>query len=130
MVAATGAVIGTAAGPLGTAVGAVVGGLGGDAIASAVGEAHDSAHWRDHFDNQAHGNPGSSYEDYVPAYAYGESARQRHGDRQFDVVAEELGQEWGAARGSSNMDWDEAQPAARHAWERFDTPLGNASRRS
>jgi hypothetical protein len=134
MAVATGAVVGTAAGPVGTAigavVGAVVGGLGGDAIASAVGEAQDATYWREHFVQRTHVKPGSSYEDYGPAFAYGESARQRHGDRDFDIVAVELGQDWMAVRGQSNLEWDDARPAARDAWVRSGNSLGNASQRS
>jgi hypothetical protein len=120
---ATGAMVGSAAGPVGTVVGAVVGavigGLGSDAIASAVGEAHDAAYWRENYANRPYAKPGRSYDDYGPAYAYGEQARQRHGNRDFDSLAPELGQQWHAVRGPSALDWDEAKPAARDAWDRW-----------
>lgn len=87
---ATGAVVGSAAGPVGTVVGAmvgaVIGGLGSDAIASAVGEAQDAACWRENHAQRPYAKPGRSYDDHGPAYAYGEMARQRHGDRDFDTL--------------------------------------------
>jgi hypothetical protein len=88
--------------------GAIVGGLGGDAVASEI--SMHAAHSR---------KPGTTDEDYGPAYLYGETARQRYGERDFDDVAGELGRGWEAARGRSSLNWDEAKPAARDAWERF-----------
>ena len=120
---ATGALVGSVAGPVGTVVGAlvgaVIGGLGGDAIASAVGEARDAAYWRENYANRPYAKPGRSYEDYGPAYAHGETARQRHGHRDFDSVAPELEQEWRAVRGNSLLEWEDARPAAHDAWTRW-----------
>jgi hypothetical protein len=121
--AASGAVVGTAAGPLGTAIGAVagaiVGGLGGDAVASEIGMAKDAEHRREQDASQGYVRPDTTDEDYGPAYLYGETARQRYGEQEFDDVAGELGLGWEAARGRSRLDWDEARPVARDAWERF-----------
>jgi hypothetical protein len=119
---ATGAVVGTAAGPVGTAIGAVVGAvagaLGGDAVASAVGQATDEAHWREEFASRPYVKAGSTYDDYGPAYAFGEDLHRRRPDAQFDDLDAELDVEWVTVRSSSRLEWSEARPAAREAWER------------
>jgi hypothetical protein len=120
---ATGAVVGTAAGPVGTAigavVGAVVGALGGDAVASSVGQATDEAHWRREFARRPYVKPGSSYDDYGPAYALGEDLRRRRPEAQFDALDAQLDIEWITIRSGSRLEWGEARPAAREAWERY-----------
>jgi hypothetical protein len=119
---ATGAVVGTAAGPVGTAIGAVVGAvagaLGGDAVASAVGQATDEAHWRQEFSNRPYVKAGHTYDDYGPAYAFGEGLTRRRPDAQFDDVDAELHSEWVTMRSRSRLEWEDARPAAREAWER------------
>ncbi len=119
---ATGAVVGTAAGPVGTAIGAIVGavagGLGGDAIASSVNEAADHAHWRENYQNRPYVAAGSSYDDYGPAYEFGEHARRRSPSASFDDVESDLAGGWGEARRSSKLEWEQARHAVRDAWER------------
>lgn len=119
---ATGAVVGTAAGPVGTAIGAVVGAvagaLGGDAVASSVTQATDDAHWRREFAKRPYVKAGSRYEDYGPAYAFGEGLRRRRPDAGFDDLDTELEAEWIAMRAGSRLEWIEARHAAREAWER------------
>jgi hypothetical protein len=130
--AATGAVVGTAAGPVGTAIGAVVGavagGLGGDAIASSVSEASDDAHWRDNFKSRPYVAEGSSYDDYGPAYAFGEHARRRHPSASFNEVESDLAGGWGEARRDSKLEWEHAKHAVRDAWDRTANPARDTNR--
>lgn len=123
---ATGAVVGTAAGPVGTAIGAVVGAvagaLGGDAVASSVEQATDEAHWRREFARRPYVKAGSRYEDYGPAYAFGEDLGRRRPDARFDELDAELEAEWIAMRAGSRLEWVEARHAAREAWERHREP--------
>ncbi len=118
---ATGAVVGTAAGPVGTAIGAVVGavagGLGGDAIAASVSEAADDAHWRENYQSRPYVAPGSSYDDYGPAYAFGEAARRRLPEARFTDVESDLAGGWGESRRSSKLEWEQARHAVRDAWD-------------
>jgi hypothetical protein len=119
---ATGAVVGTAAGPVGTAIGAVVGavagGLGGDAIASSVSEASDDAHWRENYKSRPYVTDDGSYDDYGPAYAFGEHARRRHPSASFNDVESDLAGGWGEARRNSKLEWEHAKHAVRDAWDR------------
>ncbi len=119
---ATGAVVGTAAGPVGTAVGAVVGAiagaLGGDAVASAVDQASESGHWRETHASRPYVATDTTYDDYSPAYLMGEGVRKRYPAEHFDSLDEKLAAEWVAVRRESRLDWNQARPAAREAWER------------
>jgi hypothetical protein len=129
---ATGAVVGTAAGPVGTAIGAVVGavagGLGGDAIASSVDEAADHAHWRENYQSRPYVAAGSSYDDYGPAYEFGERARHRFADANFNDVEAELAAGWGEARRNSKLEWEQARHAVRDAWDRRISTSRNTDR--
>lgn len=123
--AAGGAVAGAAAGamggPIGAAVGgvagAVAGGLAGKGAAEAVNPTAEDAYWRETYQREPYYVAGRSYDEYRPAYEMGWSAATRYpGD--FDTVEPELSRDWGRARTQSSLEWPQAQPAARAAWER------------
>ncbi len=118
---ATGAAVGTVAGPVGTvigaAIGAVVGGLAGKGVAEQIDPTREDAYWRDNYRNQSYAK-GASYDDYGPAYAYGVSSYQQHGNRSFDDVESDLSRDWSGARGKSSLEWDRAKHATRDAWDR------------
>jgi len=119
---AAGAAAGTVAGPLGTAVGAavgaVVGGLAGKGVAEAIDPTAENQYWRDNYSKRPYIEPGTSYDDYGPAYAYGVDAFSRYPDRNFEDFESELHRDWGGQRRGSSLEWDRARPAARDAWER------------
>jgi uncharacterized protein (TIGR02284 family) len=121
--ALAGAAAGSLAGPVGTVVGlvagAVVGGLGGKAIAENVNPTAEDAYWRESYNREAYVQPGSSYDDYGPAYEMGWSTRASRADT-FDAVEPSLADEWSTRRGASGLDWEQARPATRAAWERAD----------
>lgn len=122
--AAVGAVVGTMAGPLGTAigaaVGAVVGGLGGHAVGEKLDPTNEHAYWRDNFGQHDHVQDGREFADYDPAYRAGIDAAVRH-EGQPHTWAElenDLAEDWARYRGDSRLNWEEASPAARAAWDR------------
>lgn len=121
--ALAGAAAGSLAGPVGTVVGlvagAVVGGLGGKAVAENVNPTAEDAYWRESYNRESYVLPGSSYDDYGPAYEMGWSTRSSRGDT-FDTVEPALANEWSTRRGASGLDWEQARPATRAAWERAD----------
>lgn len=125
--AAAGAATGTVAGPVGTlvgaAVGAVVGGLAGKGVAEAIDPTRESAYWRENFSARDYVEPGSSFDDYEPAYGLGVSARSRYPGQRFDDVESQMAGDWDASRGTSRLSWERARHAARDAWNR----LGPAS---
>lgn len=124
--AAAGAGIGSATGPVGTVAGAViggiVGGLAGSSIAEDINPTTEDAYWRENYTNRDYIATGSTYDIYQPAYRYGVDAYVRHQGRSFDEIEPALRQEWNTARGTSELEWDEARNATRDAYERLYNP--------
>ncbi|HWE96840.1 MAG TPA: hypothetical protein VG269_22965 [Tepidisphaeraceae bacterium] len=122
---AAGAAMGTAAGPVGTAVGAavgaVVGGLVGKGVAENVNPSVEEKYWRDNYSSRPYVAPGSSYDEYGPAYEYGWEARARNSNKNFEDVENDLGRDWDRAKGRSRLKWEQAKQASRDAWERVGT---------
>lgn len=121
--ALAGAAAGSLAGPVGTVVGlvagALVGGLGGKAVAESVNPTMEDAYWRENYATESYVDAGRPYDDYGPAYELGWSARAQRG-RDFDAVEPALATEWSSRRGSSALEWSDARPATRAAWDRAD----------
>lgn len=116
-----GAAAGSLAGPIGTAVGAVVGavvgGLAGKGAAEAVNPTAEDAHWREHHVNEPYYSDAYTYDDYAPAYRAGyQSAINSR--THWDATRGELQQRWETDRDSSRLNWLDAEPAAKAAWER------------
>jgi hypothetical protein len=128
--AMAGAATGTVAGPVGTvigaAVGAVVGGLAGKAVAEQIDPTVEDGYWRENYTNRPYVEPGSSYDDYGPAYGYGVSEYSRYPGRTFDEVESELATGWYAGRGNSTLEWERAKGATRDAWQRVSDTVERA----
>lgn len=119
-----GAVIGGAVGgPVGTLIGAAVGGLAGGlvgkGIAESVNPTEEDTYWREHYNTRPY-TQGRSYEDLQPAYRYGWESRGRYADRGWNDVESDLERDW-STRGGSSLNWDEARPAIRDAWNRVES---------
>jgi hypothetical protein len=122
--AAAGATIGAAVGGpggalLGGALGAIAGGAAGHAAAEKVNPTAEDAYWRHNFAERPYVQNGGDYEDYGPAYRYGWESRDRHGGRAFEEVESDLERGWEQAKGRSRLDWKDAKPATRDAWDRI-----------
>lgn len=124
--AMAGAAAGAIAGPVGMAVGgvigAVVGGLAGKAAAEAVNPTAEEEHWRDNYTKEPYYQSGRSFDDYGPAYRLGVNGRtQSQSQDEWTSVEPRLASEWESTRGNSTLNWNDASPAARAAWDRVDT---------
>ena len=118
---AAGAAVGGMTGPVGAAVGAAVGAVAG-ALAGKmlrVDEAAEVAYWRDNYSTRPYAATGASYDDYGPAYLHGIDAYSRYPDRTFEEIVPELSRDWRSARGHSSLEWEDARPATRDAWQRL-----------
>lgn len=126
---AGGAVVGSAIGPIGTvvgaAVGAVIGGLAGKAVAEAVDPTAEAAYWRDNFGTRDYASAGS-YDSFRPAYGLAVDRFDRWPDKTFDDVESALAREWPGQRADSTLEWNDARPAARDAWDRLRKPYVTA----
>ena len=126
--AVAGAAAGALGGPLGMAVGgvvgAVVGGLAGKAAAEMVNPTAEEAHWRENYSKEPYYESGRSFDDYGPAYRLGVNGWTQHQGTDFTAVEPRLASEWESTRGNSSLNWSQASPAARAAWDRVDTQYG------
>ncbi len=118
---AAGAVIGGVAGPvgavLGAAIGGAVGGSAGESIAREVNPTLEEKYWSENYHTRAYVKE-SNFETYRPAYRYGVEAYQKNAGREFDDIEPNIRNNWGAARGESKLEWEEAREAARDAFNR------------
>ena len=120
---AAGAAVGTVAGPVGTvigaAVGAIAGGLAGKGVAEMVDPTAEDAYWRENYSTREYVSPGSTFDDYGPAYRYGVETYAKYPDREYDTVESEMSRDWDRAKGTSSLSWDRAKYATRDAWMRL-----------
>ena len=124
--AVAGGIIG---GPVGAAVGAAIGGiaggLAGKAVAESVNPTVEEEFWRENYASRPYYQPGSSYEEYAPAYRYGWESYGEYApkNRRFEDVEPELSRKWNARKGDSSLGWDRAKLAARDAWDRVERAI-------
>lgn len=59
---------------------------------------------------------GRSWDDYAPAYRYGEDSQRKHAGKRFDELEAELSRNWESARDASRLGWVEARGAVEDAW--------------
>ena len=128
--AAAGAAAGSTVGPAGTVVGAiagaVVGGLAGKGIAHLIDPEAEEAYWRTAYSGRPYVTPGSTYDDYGPAYRYGIDSYDRYEGRPFDEIEPDLEQDWERAKGKSKLAWQNAKHATRDSWERVSDAVERA----
>lgn len=121
--AAAGAAVGGMTGPVGAvvgaAVGAVAGALAGKGIGKAVDPVAEDTYWRDNYSTRPYVTPGSTYDDYGPAYKHGVDAYSRYPDRKYEDIESDLSRDWGTSRGNSSLEWEHAKNASRDAWHRL-----------
>jgi uncharacterized protein YcfJ len=117
---ATGLVMG---GPIGGAIGLVVGAVAGGVLGSEVGEAvnptAEETYWSTAYRTEPYYNSSYAYDDYRPAYRVGYEGYGLHPGKSFDEVENYLQEDYIANRGNSRLNWGDARPATRSAWDRL-----------
>lgn len=126
--AATGAAVGAIGGPAGAVIGGVSGAVVGGLIGHGIGEAVDPTedeYWRDTYRERPYHRDIYTYDDYEPAYrlGYNAAAVNRHeteGVRPYDddIDAQLRDHYERSYRGTSRLDWADAQHAVRDAYDR------------
>jgi hypothetical protein len=104
---------------VGAVAGAVAGGVAGKAIAKSIDPTAEEAYWRESYSSRPYVPKGSTYDEYGPAYRYGVDAYGRYEGRSFEQAEPELMHDWGRAKGTSKLTWDNARHPARDAWQRL-----------
>lgn len=120
---AAGAAVGSVAGPIGAAVGgaigAAAGGMAGALAADLVDPKMEEEFWRQNWSDRSYIGGGYTYDqDWSHAYRYGVETHNRYPDRHFDQLEDDLSAGWTGYRGPSRLEWHQARPASREAWER------------
>ncbi len=114
---------------IGAAIGAVAGGLAGKGVAEVVDPTAEDAYWRENYTTRSYVEPGSSYDDYQPAYRYGWESRTQHHGKAFNEVEADLERGWNSTKSTANMSWERAKHATRDAWDRVERDIpGDADR--
>ncbi|KRG68031.1 hypothetical protein [Pseudoxanthomonas dokdonensis] len=123
--AAAGAVAGTFFGPIGTLIGAAAGAVAGAAAGKGVAERIDPTtdidYWRREHETRPYHDASRDFDrDYVSAYDAGRRAREEQPNLRWNDIEPHLHRDWGSLRGASTLDWEDARPAVRDAWDRTD----------
>ena len=118
-----GTAIGTVvAGPVGALIGAVTGGISGVIGGKVAGEMLDpsaeSEYWMHHHAGQPFVDPEKDYADYEPAYRAGYNNFTPGAT--FEQAEEDIKRYYGENGGAGRLEWEEARPAAKAAWQRME----------
>ena len=132
--AATGAAVGAIGGPVGAVIGGVSGAIVGGLIGHGIGEAVDPTedeYWRESHSDRDYYKDDYAYDDYEPAYRLGYNAADANKHQPYnDEVETSLSEHYEKRRGESRLDYDQAKPAIRDAYERRVVTAGSGSRSS
>ena len=123
--AMAGAAVGSLLGPIGTLIGGTVGAIAGAAAGKGVAERLDptgeAEYWQAEYSKRAYYDSRYTYEDYSPAYRYGDEVRAQYAGRRWDDSLEnDIRQGWEKAKANSRLKWEEAKDAVRDAFDRSD----------
>lgn len=119
--AAAGAAMGSLGGPVGAAIGGVSGAVVGGLIGHGIGEAVDPTeddYWRNAYADRPYARQDRTYEDYEPAYRLGYNAYDARGADYDPELEADLQRSYMERAGDRALDWEEAGPAVRDAYER------------
>lgn len=82
----------------------------------------DDSYYRNHF-NTTYGATGAAYDDFQPAYRYGDDAARsgRYTNRAWDDIESDLHSDWDSRYAGSGepSTWEKMKAAVRHGWERM-----------
>jgi len=76
------------------------------------------SYWASQFRNADFYRDGLRFSDYAPAFYVGIAAHLEHPDRDFDDPHLDLKARYQRIRLGSALDWEQAEHAARSAWQR------------
>jgi uncharacterized protein (TIGR02271 family) len=96
--------------------------LAGDTTlgASRTGSLGSDDAWRKDWDSN-YSNLGGSYDDYAPAYRYGNEMRSssQYKDRDWSDVESDLRSDWESRNTGGPSTWEKFKAAVRHGWDKI-----------
>ncbi|MGA9421943.1 MAG: hypothetical protein WBW61_06235 [Rhodanobacteraceae bacterium] len=88
-------------------------------LVDAIDAAAEEAYWNKYYASRPYIKEGAVFDFYRPAYRYGWESRATYVDKSWDEVRDVLQEDWSADPANFEMSWEDAEPAARDAWERI-----------
>ncbi len=88
----------------------------------------NDSYYRSHW-NARYSNADDSYDDYLPAYRYGNEARrlQQYRSRHWDDVESDLKSDWESRYTSGPSTWEKFKDAVRHGWDKITPDMDDDS---
>jgi hypothetical protein len=88
----------------------------------------NDSYYRSHW-NARYSNADDSYDDYLPAYRYGNEARrlQKYRSRHWDDVESDLKSDWESRYTSGPSTWQKFKDAVRHGWDKITPDMDDDS---
>lgn len=115
---AAGAVLGPAGVAVGLALGAVAGGYAGKGAAEAINPTDEDPLWREHFEQADWLGENDTFADYEAAFRVGRDGFHRFNNAlRFEEVERDLEQDYMNGDGRFAAPWHKARSAARAAWD-------------
>ena len=86
------------------------------------------SYYRTHW-NARYSNADDAYDDYLPAYRYGDEAKrlQQYRGRHWDDVESDLKADWDARYTSGPSTWEKFKDAVRHGWDKITPDMDDDS---
>jgi len=78
----------------------------------------EEEYWRQNYQARPYYIADTEFEDYRPAYQYGQTMAQEHQGKPFKEVQKNAKAGWTKARGESKLSWKKAEPMVRDAYDR------------
>jgi hypothetical protein len=88
----------------------------------------NDSYYRSHW-NAKYSNADDSYDDYLPAYRYGNEARrlQQYRSRHWDDVESDLKTDWESRYTTGPSTWEKFKDAVRHGWNKITPDMDDDS---
>ncbi|KGF82912.1 hypothetical protein IA69_04050 [Massilia sp. JS1662] len=88
----------------------------------------NDSYYRSHW-NARYSNADDSYDDYLPAYRYGNEARrlQQYRSRHWDDVESDLRTDWESRYTTGPSTWEKFKDAVRHGWDKITPDMDDDS---
>ena len=86
------------------------------------------SYYRTHW-NARYSNADDAYDDYLPAYRYGDEAKrlQQYRGRHWDDVESDLKADWESRSASGPSTWEKFKEAVRHGWDKVTPDMDDDS---
>lgn len=80
----------------------------------------ENTYWRNNYASRPYYSSSRNYSVYEPAYRYGVELYNQNPGRRFDEIDQaQMRSGWDRTRGTSNLNWTDAQMATRDAYDRL-----------